>query len=123
MAVDSVGGKIMINRAPDATRDAAALQRRSDLVKTQMDRQAQTEAEQMATEVVDVYEPSEAAIHRERERERRRQQGEEEEFLEYELTEEEMAIIEAEFLAARQKREEENADVGQPPLKRIDIRI
>ena len=121
MPLDSVGPKMMLNRAPDATRDAAAIQRHSDLVKTQLDRQAQTDAERMAEQVVDVPESSDVIIQRERERERRQQQ--QEEYLEYELSDEEMALIEAEFERARAHHSQTQTDVGKGPIKRIDIRI
>lgn len=67
MAIDSITGKMVLQRATDVVRDTSAQQRQAEIALKSALLKTQDEVERMRSEVVDVYKPEEAIIQRESE--------------------------------------------------------
>lgn len=67
MAIDSITGKMVLQRATDVVRDTSAQQRQAEIALKSALLKTQDEVERMRSEVMDVYKPEEAIIQRESE--------------------------------------------------------
>ncbi|HWR21884.1 MAG TPA: hypothetical protein VN366_00270 [Feifaniaceae bacterium] len=79
MAFEGIGSKIMIHKVTDFSKEASNLQKSGEMAQAHIQSRAMHDAELARQQVVDVYEPSDVAIQREKEREKRQQEQKREE--------------------------------------------